>query len=94
MKPDSPAEKTPPLPRSLYFSMISLEGTVISLCGFHRTVSPSFVVDAASRGHPHQACRRSAGSPPTLVQETPKGPVWQLRMLSQALRDVRALRCS
>ena len=28
--------------------------------------------------------------PPTSVQETPKGPVWQLRMLSLSLCDMRA----
>lgn len=28
--------------------------------------------------------------PPTSVQETPKGPAWQLRMLSLSLCDMRA----
>ena len=90
MKADSPAEKTPPLPRSLYFSMISLEGAVTSLCGFHRTISPSFVGEAASRGHPTGPADPVQEGPPTSFQETPRGPAQQLRMLSLSVRGVRA----
>lgn len=56
------------MPRSLYFSMISLEGAVTSSCCFHRTIPPPGSADQHGK-----APRPGPGSP--------AGPiVWQLQV--------------
>lgn len=62
MKPDSPAEKRPPLPRRLYFSVISLEGAVTSSVCLSQNHFPNHREGREQRGaSTGQACRPSAG---------------------------------
>lgn len=56
------------MPRSLYFSMISLEGAVTSSCCFHRTI-------------PRLGLQISTERPPGPGPGSPAGPiVWQLQV--------------
>lgn len=62
MKPDSPAEKRPPLPRRLYFSVISLEGAVTSSVCLSENHFPNHREGREQRGaSTGQACRPRAG---------------------------------
>lgn len=80
MKPDSPAEKTAPLPRGLYFSMTSLEGAVNPPRSFHRIAPHRGRAEGTRRG---SLPATPAWKGPQVLQGPPGPRAGQLQMLLQ-----------
>lgn len=80
MKPDSPAEKTAPLPRGLYFSMTSLEGAVNPPRSFHRITPHRGRAEGTRTG---SLPATPAWKGPQVLQGPPGPRAGQLQMLLQ-----------